>query len=455
MARSRRLTMLGAVVWTALSMRWPAGPLQAAGAAGTAFLASEGPRYLGASTCSGAQCHGQPEPGDRQRSRQVEFTIWSQQDKHRHAYDVLDSDLSTAIAKHLRLAVPPRESSECLNCHSLNVVEPARRGRDFKLSDGVSCDACHGPAEQWFGPHLNEPYEESVRKGMTDVRNPVVRAEVCLSCHLGNREQGRVVSHALLAAGHPPLEFELAAYSLKMHPHWREAKESTTNLPRAQLWAIGQLVALSNSLRLLSQELESGHWPDYAHFDCGSCHHNLTPNDWRKLRPRDYSVPPLGSTTVGLGRPPWGPGSRLPWISLLSVADSQTSNLRVQLDRLRQQFANRPFGDMSTVAPLASQLELLVRERIQTAAPAEVGPESAGELARSLCQSGDRAIWRGPDAARHLVYALDSLSYQNPAMPASTREQIIQLGQDLRDRDGTIPYDPLRILDQLRAIVQR
>ena len=37
------------------------------------------------------------------------------------------------------------------------------------------------------------------------VRDPVRRTELCLSCHLGSTSENKMVTHAMYAAGHPPL----------------------------------------------------------------------------------------------------------------------------------------------------------------------------------------------------------------------------------------------------------
>ena len=48
---------------------------------------------------------------------------------------------------------PPHEAKVCLDCHAHN-VPTAQRGERFKVSDGVTCEACHGPAERWLKAHV-------------------------------------------------------------------------------------------------------------------------------------------------------------------------------------------------------------------------------------------------------------------------------------------------------------
>jgi len=62
--------------------------------------------------------------------------------------------------------------------------------------------------------------------GMYDVRDPHKRAELCTSCHIGSPAEGKVITHTMYAAGHPPLpSFELATFSANLPPHWRAVKD--------------------------------------------------------------------------------------------------------------------------------------------------------------------------------------------------------------------------------------
>ena len=98
---------------------------------------------------------------------------------------------------------------------------PRARGRNF-ASEGVSCEACHGPATGWLGYHVTRDakHEESVRRGMYDTKDVVRRTEKCLTCHLGTSE--KFVDHEMIAGGHPDLVFELEAFSAAMPRHWKE-----------------------------------------------------------------------------------------------------------------------------------------------------------------------------------------------------------------------------------------
>src|SRR5277367_6307094 len=107
--------------------------------------------HLGVTTCSGSTCHGAIEPFRKSNVAQNEYITWLQKDKHARAYKVLFDERSVRIARNLGL--PNAHTAEiCLNCHADN---PAHRGRQFQLSDGVGCEACHGGAAGWLGTHIS------------------------------------------------------------------------------------------------------------------------------------------------------------------------------------------------------------------------------------------------------------------------------------------------------------
>jgi len=82
------------------------------------------------------------------------------------------------MARILKLGAKAEEAPKCLACHALN--PPAeQRGRAFEISEGVSCENCHGPASGWLGPHTTRAWahEKSVALGMHDTRDVIRRKE--------------------------------------------------------------------------------------------------------------------------------------------------------------------------------------------------------------------------------------------------------------------------------------
>jgi Cytochrome c554 and c-prime len=241
-------------------------------------------KYNGPGGCAASSCHGSILPKTVLRIPQNEYSIWEGQDKHARAYQVLSNDVSVRMGHILNLKSPPAQSEKCLACHALSVPTD-QRAQTFDISDGVSCENCHGPASGWLGQHTVKDWEsksgdEKARLGMWDLRDTAVRADNCLHCHVGTPEKS--VDHQMIAAGHPDLTFELNLFSAVMPRHWRDSKD----IPwfGTKEWAVGQGMQLRDSLQRLARRARSSTWPEYAELDCFACHHSLTaPKDsWRQ-----------------------------------------------------------------------------------------------------------------------------------------------------------------------------
>src|SRR5687768_2667495 len=170
------------------------------------------PSYIGAGGCASSNCHGGTTPLAQPASRILgnEYATWSVADRHSRAYKALEDPRSKRMGEILKISDVTRER-RCAVCHVVGSPENSR-------TDGVACEACHGPAEQWLGPHTRaESHAASVKTGMIDLRNLEVRAKTCLACHLGTGEQ--IVDHELIAAGHPDLAFELDTFSAAQPAH--------------------------------------------------------------------------------------------------------------------------------------------------------------------------------------------------------------------------------------------
>ena len=137
---------------------------------------------------------------------------------------------------------------------------------------------------------------------MQDLWDPKTRAETCLSCHVGKIEQGKVLTHAMYAAGHPPLPgIEVAFFSEEEPRHWQYLREkpaaiqqhlgfNPNRLEQTELVAVSGLAALTASLELLASSAPGGEpgkeWPDFSRYDCAACHHELSVanRSWRRSR---------------------------------------------------------------------------------------------------------------------------------------------------------------------------
>ena len=228
--------------------------------------------YIGVGGCASSICHGATTALSAGDSRILgnEYAHWSVTDKHSRAFKALVEARGKRMAELLAIADATRDR-RCTVCHVAGSPEKTR-------SDGVACEACHGAAEQWLGTHTRQnSHEASVKAGMIDTKNLETRAKTCLACHLG--VPGQEVDHELIAAGHPDLAFELDTFTAAQPAHHRPASPAM----RQRAWAVGQAVALAESMRLLQTHAEKS-WPEFSDLECYQCHHDLRAESWRIQR---------------------------------------------------------------------------------------------------------------------------------------------------------------------------
>jgi Cytochrome c554 and c-prime len=266
------------------------------GAYATATASGAG-RYLGVGSCASAACHGGPVSADRSQKWRSSYTVWAALDKHSRAYSVLFEKRSRQIVKlldHLPDVeqAKPYEDERCLACHSAGQTGHSTSN---VAADGVGCELCHGPAQNWLTRHTERAWLDSRStpnftrlSGMTDTRNLVTRATTCAGCHVGSpAEYGRPardVNHDLIAAGHPRLNFEFHAYLGVMPKHWTDTPGAKPNYKtdeetHATAWAVGQAVSAEAALRLKAGREKSAktlHGIEFSDFDCYACHHELS-----------------------------------------------------------------------------------------------------------------------------------------------------------------------------------
>ena len=199
--------------------------------------------YLGPGKCS--LCHTRKEELSEFLSTAFcaldEYSIWAEHDVHRHSFELMTGTLGQQMA--LKLGWKPEElagKQECLSCHvglqtripGLDSAEISPAEKRFHAA-GVSCEACHGPSSSWINDHWRttewrkvSPTEKLTKHAFTPLRSSVEKSRLCFSCHVGDPDRNRVVTHAMYAAGHPPLPgIEITAYEDSMPSHWRSVRE--------------------------------------------------------------------------------------------------------------------------------------------------------------------------------------------------------------------------------------
>ncbi|MDT7933282.1 MAG: multiheme c-type cytochrome [Sphingomonadaceae bacterium] len=265
--------------------------------------AHKGDKFMGVGSCAGSTCHGRTEPTGAV-VRQDEIRVWqdlsSPTGAHLQAYRVLFEPRSQQIAAKLGIG-PAQNARECLGCHGL---VPANRGPRFSVSDGISCEACHGAAERWLASHyaVKGSHADNVRNGLLPLENPRVRAENCLDCHFGAKGD-QFVTHRIMAAGHPRVSFELDLFSA-LSRHWNvdaDYRERKQNVPGVKMWAVGQAAAVSRQLALYADPAKGteGQFPEFYFFDCRSCHRPIyDEREWKPSRVANPFRPVAPGTPV-------------------------------------------------------------------------------------------------------------------------------------------------------------
>ncbi len=219
--------------------------------------------FFGAGSCAAQACHG---GGSAERQ---EYKVWATRDRHSKAYDSLSGDLGRRIGE--RLGIDPPRAQECLACHG---VTNAKTAATFDPHDGVSCELCHGAAGRWLGPHAAPGFKGTLpvdkeQLGLVDLTTPEKRAARCVSCHVGG--EGRDLTHATMAAGHPPLVFSLVKFLNDMPPHWENVAPSGLGA-----WEAGAKAAAAARLRQVARMADAPKdWPEFAAFDCYGCHREI------------------------------------------------------------------------------------------------------------------------------------------------------------------------------------
>src|SRR5437763_10878813 len=331
-------------------------------------------KYIGPGSCAATSCHGSVKPIAGSRILQNEYSSWILQDKHSRAYQALTGEVGERIARILKLGAKAEEAPQCLACHALNPA-PEQRGRAFEISEGVSCENCHGPASAWLGPHTTKlwPHEKSVALGMHDTRDVIHRTGKCLECHLGTKS--KFVDHEMIAAGHPDLYFELDSFSAVMPRHWKVPRESEPGKPAedpawvgVREWSTGQAVQLRAAMERLTWRAKGERidkkdaWPEYSELSCFACHHALGPakDSWRQEH---------GYVGRRPGDPAWNASSYAVFRLLAKQIDSANGQ---ELDRqvlLVSDEMSKLNPDRNTVAAAASAAAPLaqrIAERLAT-----------------------------------------------------------------------------------------
>ncbi len=158
---------------------------------------------------SGCSCHND------------QFAWWDRDKHSQSALPLLNHDpKAVQIAQTYGLSVSQmkRGNQICMNCHGTIVTGEEAE----EVFDGVSCESCHGPGEDYERRHQPPKpppadwsgYREAASLGLINQESPTARADNCVRCH-------HITEERLLSSGHPTGEgFDLGERSQKIR-HWK------------------------------------------------------------------------------------------------------------------------------------------------------------------------------------------------------------------------------------------
>lgn len=256
-------------------------------------------KFLGVETCGSSECHGSVERWRNATVLMKERLIWNSS-RHARAYKSLSSELGRKITRNLGLP-SGEQTKECLSCHA-TYVPSSQRGERFSLSDGVTCESCHGPGGNFLSTHVypSSNHKKNLAAGMTPTSAAAYRANLCMSCHQANKKNQ--FKHAYYGAGHPRLRFELETYSENLPYHYRydsdyERRKGLVN--GVHSWLVGQVLSTIQTLDYLEQAIAQTKFiPELASFECFSCHQNISKRSSLKKGLSDFGTPSVNSANL-------------------------------------------------------------------------------------------------------------------------------------------------------------
>jgi len=382
--------------------------------------------HMGVASCAGSTCHGAVQPWQGSRVLQNEFITWQRNDKHAKAYQVLLNDRSKRIAGNLGLEAA-HTAKVCLDCHADNPTQE-RQHRTFQITDGVTCEACHGGAGRWIGVHISAAatHQLNVESGLYPTDDPVTRARLCLSCHFG--DDTRFVTHRIMGAGHPRMSFELDTFTAIMPAHYEvddDYRERKGSWGGVQTWAIGQAMAIGVVMDAIGDPKRGrdGIFPELVLFDCYTCHHRMSNLRWvpRASVGLDPGIPRISDANqlmlqVVSDNVDEALGNELRTATQALHQSTRASDaafleaakaLKAVTDKLVDKFADHKFGEADMSALLAGVIDLGLDGEYQDYPGAEQATMALSAIMNAMRNVGavDKEQFEALNAALEKCYA--------------------------------------------------
>lgn len=399
-------------------------------------------KHLGVASCASGVCHGSVEGLEATHVLQNEFVTWTQQDKHATSYQTLLGERSRKIAQKLGIA-NAATATICLDCHADNVAQ-AQRGDKFQINDGIGCEGCHGGAERWLSSHAsNAKHEDNLALGMYPTNNVRARADLCLSCHLGNDR--KFATHRIMGAGHPRLAFELDTFGVLQPQHYRidaDYAERKGSPGSVGTWLGGLVAAAKKNLELVQgpRFASASVFPEVALFDCHACHHLMSDQRWQPRR----ETARLGPGEIRLN------DANL--VMLASVAEVMApGQYRTLIDGIADLHAAVRSDRDAVIAAarrLSGTVDQLGGSLVGSLVGGKVGEAEMKRILGNLFKQGLQGEYRDYVAAEQSVMAVDLLLIATGKKEA-TKAAVDRLYGTVRDENH---FDAAKFADSLSAL---
>jgi len=156
--------------------------------------------YIGISKCK--MCHNTLKWGKI-------YDKWAAT-KHATAYTTLASKESKTLAKKMNIT-DPQKSERCLICHVTGYTAPAvakifekgeiakiyekgeiakiygkegpPKGEKYSIEEGITCEACHGPAGDYITSHIKKDNKKQAMADGLIIPTEELSKELCVRCH--------------------------------------------------------------------------------------------------------------------------------------------------------------------------------------------------------------------------------------------------------------------------------
>lgn len=129
--------------------------------------------YTGISRCK--MCHNTKKWGKI-------YDKWAAT-KHAAAYATLAGKESQALAKKMNIK-DAQKSEKCLVCHVTGYEASAKlKGEKYSMEEGVTCEACHGPAGDYVKSHIKKDKKKQAAADGLIMPTEELSKELCVKCH--------------------------------------------------------------------------------------------------------------------------------------------------------------------------------------------------------------------------------------------------------------------------------